>query len=139
MRLYVAGFAFHEDRVLLVEKLHPDWQAGKLNGIGGKVEPGEIALDAMIREFQEETGLRVDDWRLFCRLTFASGVVYFYTTQVDTSRGHQHVNDVGEVIAWFMINEHTYYRAIPNLRWLIPMARDKDYLVADVHETINEL
>ena len=54
---YVLGFVFSEacDRVLLMWKNRPAWQAGKLNGIGGKIEAGETAQHAMEREFTEET------------------------------------------------------------------------------------
>ena len=59
MNKYVVGFAFSENlrAVLLIQKNHPDWQKGFLNGIGGKIEPKEKPLDAMHRECQEETGL----------------------------------------------------------------------------------
>lgn len=54
---YVVGFLFSEDesRVLLVLKNRPAWQEGKLNGVGGKIEAGETPLQAMEREFKEET------------------------------------------------------------------------------------
>ena len=37
---YVVGFAFNKEKtkVLLIKKTKPDWQAGQLNGIGGKIE-----------------------------------------------------------------------------------------------------
>lgn len=55
---YVVGFMFTEDttQVLLIRKTRPNWQAGFLNGIGGHIEEGEDKLDAMRREFWEETG-----------------------------------------------------------------------------------
>lgn len=82
---YVCGFMFDRDmeRVVLIRKSKPQWQAGKLNGVGGKVEiketvkavPGltsgfhiyETPPEAMAREFLEETGYRTrpQDWRLF--------------------------------------------------------------------------
>ncbi len=60
---YVAGFYFSEcgERVALIRKLKPEWQRGWLNGIGGKVEPGESPLSAMVREFEEEAGARIED------------------------------------------------------------------------------
>lgn len=58
---YVVGYAFRSDygAVALIEKRKPAWQAGKLNGIGGKIEPGESPEAAMSREFLEEAGLLV--------------------------------------------------------------------------------
>src|SRR5258708_364006 len=37
---YVCGFMMSYDlmQFLLIRKTHPDWQKGKLNGIGGKIE-----------------------------------------------------------------------------------------------------
>ena len=63
--LYVLGFAFSGDCVLLIRKSRPRWQAGSLNGIGGKVEAGEAPVAAMCREFSEECGVETspDSWR----------------------------------------------------------------------------
>lgn len=66
----VLGFVFSADKksVLLIRKNRPLWQAGKFNGVGGKLEPGETALQAMVREFREETGVETYpfDWKPFC-------------------------------------------------------------------------
>lgn len=70
MKRYVLGFAFDSTRanVLLIEKRRPEWQAGRLNGIGGKIEPEDRnEHEAMQREFHEETGLntKADAWHRF--------------------------------------------------------------------------
>jgi 8-oxo-dGTP diphosphatase len=59
MKEYVVGLAFtrRADRLVLIRKSKPEWMAGQLNGVGGKVESGESYLDAMRREFREETGV----------------------------------------------------------------------------------
>lgn len=49
-------FILHEDRVLLIRKKR-GLGAGKINAPGGKLEPGETALEAAIRETQEEVGV----------------------------------------------------------------------------------
>jgi hypothetical protein len=43
---YVVGFAFDTDgRVALIRKNRPEWQAGRLNGIGGHVEATGYTAD----------------------------------------------------------------------------------------------
>lgn len=93
-RRYSAVVMFSDDleQVLLIHKLKPDWQAGKANFPGGKVEAEkdyvngetwegthEEACDLVYRrcatrELREETGLDVAaaDLKLFCRLRFTS-------------------------------------------------------------------
>ena len=49
-------FISKDDRVLLIRKKR-GLGAGKINGPGGKIEPGESALASAIRETQEEIGV----------------------------------------------------------------------------------
>jgi len=49
-------FVVKDGRVLLIRKKR-GLGAGKINGPGGKIEPGETALEAAIRETQEEIGV----------------------------------------------------------------------------------
>ncbi len=46
-------FIIRDGRVLLIEKKR-GLGAGKINGPGGKIEPGETPLEAIIRETEEE-------------------------------------------------------------------------------------
>lgn len=73
MTRYVAGFMFSEDRprVLLIEKQRPAWQKGRLNGIGGHIEPGETPWEAQRREFLEEAVFGFDDWKSFAEVIAA--------------------------------------------------------------------
>ncbi len=47
----------NKNRVLLILKNKPAWQKGKVNLVGGKIEPGEEPEQAAQRELKEETGL----------------------------------------------------------------------------------
>jgi 8-oxo-dGTP diphosphatase len=126
MQHFVNGFMFspNRQRVTLIEKRQPAWQAGRMNGIGGKVEPGETPLDAMVREFEEEAGVRTlpDDWHHFVTLSGSDFVIYFYRAFSDNIDNVRTVE--AEIVSIHSID------ALPdtvlhNLRWLIPMALDE--------------
>lgn len=123
MTEYVAGFLFDrsQNTVVLIRKNRPDWQVGMLNGVGGHIDPGESADDAMRREFREEAGLDLDSWEHYASLTGDWGCVWFYRAFVDhaTLMSLRPKTDEPLVI--------TSTRAIPgnvvpNLHWLLPMA-----------------
>jgi 8-oxo-dGTP diphosphatase len=66
--------------VLMIKKNRPEWQKGLLNGIGGKMEHGEIPIETMIREFQEECGIKTfeSDWLSVLDLRFKEAIIYFF-------------------------------------------------------------
>lgn len=123
---YVAGFLFSGDRgrVALVEKIKPDWQRGRLNGIGGKIEPEDASpLAAMIRELEEETGLRVHEWDMFCELRHRGNLTHFFRSFAEGSI--EHVTGMeAERIGAYPVPEVVESNVMPNLRWLIPLALD---------------
>lgn len=53
-------FVVQEDNVLLIEKQR-GIGAGKVNGPGGKIDPGESSYDCAVREVQEELHIEVTD------------------------------------------------------------------------------
>lgn len=60
---YVLGLAFDStlDRIILIEKKNgPATIVNRLNGPGGKIEGGELPVEAMVREFREEVGVNTD-------------------------------------------------------------------------------
>ena len=134
MQLYVVGFLFDaaRKRVLLIEKKRPAWQAGKLNGVGGKVEVGEIPERAMTREFEEETGLNFVPFRRFCELTHSTAAwkVYFFE-----GKGHpEHARKMpGEDEEPVVVDvDNLPENIVSNLKWLIPLAIDpSDTIVID--------
>jgi 8-oxo-dGTP pyrophosphatase MutT (NUDIX family) len=108
---YVLGYVFDEknERFIGVEKAHPKWQAGKINGVGGKIEwewtdtPWKSTFrivdgnwiqedpnEAMSREFLEETGFLIPpaEWTCGIHVYFGSndpagksGLMYVFFTQ----------------------------------------------------------
>lgn len=56
----ITNFIYHGDEYLLLHRgVHKRLDPNKLNGVGGRIEPGENYLDAAIRETEEETGYKV--------------------------------------------------------------------------------
>ncbi len=129
---YVAGFYFSEDGELLalIRKLNPRWQRGLLNGIGGKVEPGESPHDAMVREFEEETGARVGGWRLFCTATVEEDRLHFFTARGDLDALY---SAEAEEVMTVSVDDIPALDTIPNLRWLVPLALDEGNLGAHLN------
>lgn len=125
----VLGFAFWGGRVLLMKKARPDWQAGRINGVGGKCKPGEHHDSAMVREFNEETGLHVPtaSWHNYAVLDEFDHVVYVYATDLTAQQFRAARNeDKTEPL----VNASVFGLAdwagaiIPNLMYLIPLALD---------------
>jgi len=129
---YVLGFAFdaEDEKVVLILKQKPDWQKGRFNGIGGKIEPGETPHEAMAREFTEETGKKSSpaEWMKFGvmkedidsdKSSDDSALIYVFTTILFDTKECKTVTE--EEVKRF----HADYlptNKIDNLLWLIPAA-----------------
>ena len=126
---YCAGFMFEGANVGLIRKLRPEWQRGKWNGIGGKIERGESPESAMCREFYEETGQRtsITQWWPFAVLTGENFVVHFFSTYGNLSLLR---STTDEEVVVLPVADVTVFNSIPNLTWLLPMARSV------IHESV---
>lgn len=125
---YSLGFVLSEEKslVILILKEKPDWQRGKFNGIGGKIEKGETALVGFIREFHEEAGVLLPKEKVdkFCEMHFKDCIVHvfrvfdygaFHLTKTMTNEAIYHL-EVDKILGT--------ERIIFNLNWLIPMAME---------------
>jgi len=130
IKLYAAGFMFDSrfERVALIRKGRPAWQMGKLNGLGGKVEPGETTGETMIREFKEESGVAtsMDAWGLFLRMSGQSmgGGDYscdFFATVGDVDKLRS-VEEEGVEVVWLRDINPVRTDLVDGIGWIIPMA-----------------
>jgi 8-oxo-dGTP diphosphatase len=138
---YALGFLFitgNEEgpAVVLIRKNKPEWQAGKLNGVGGKIEEGEEPIDAMRREWKEETGETREVWEQFLTLEFPKATVFcFRAFDYNTTAKTNSEEMVGQALVKYFVvgksacsipmnfgSEFFSLRTIPNLHWIIPMA-----------------
>jgi 8-oxo-dGTP diphosphatase len=126
MNYYVIGFLIKDDKVALIEKNRPEWQKGLLNGIGGHIEPGETPFQAMVREFEEEAGMRIPDWEYYCTMKYPEALVFCFRKFGSDNVEIRTMTD--EFIDWYPLDPLPE-KVIPNLNWLIPLAHyDDDYL-----------
>lgn len=131
MKQYILGFLFHnKDVVWLIKKVRPEWQKGMLNGIGGHVEENENMMAAMIREFNEEAGIIITDWKKFCILTDNETYeVHCYFSFSDKKP----IEGMTDEEIWFCDTENLPLNVIPNLNWLIPMALSFDKIKCETY------
>ena len=129
MKRYVMGFCFSTDlkKVALVKKNRPKWQAGLWNGIGGHVEDEEEATAAMQREFEEETGVAVEQqgpWRLVSTIGNDHYQIEVFASATDAVWDATTITDENiarwDVITLLESTDETVY----NVPWLMLMARE---------------
>jgi 8-oxo-dGTP pyrophosphatase MutT (NUDIX family) len=145
VRRYVVGFLFHSEGllddgdILLIRKARPAWQANSLNGVGGKVEPGETGLQAMAREFQEEAAYKeLIAWEPFATISGLETpdragtplgeqfIVEYFRAKIRGARPaipEQQFDpwETAEPLEWHWTADLPR-ECLPNLAWLIPMA-----------------
>ena len=140
---FCVGYLFSPDltKVVLIRKNRPDWQATKLNGVGGKLQDGETPLRGMQREFLEETGLEHWDWEPLARLEFDEAVVWFFWGKSCLYDLCETKTDEG--VGIYKIGLLSTLELVPNSRWLIPMAisftkgeRARCFVVREVYDGV---
>ena len=123
---YVLGFVFDKTKknVLLINKNKPEWQKGKMNGLGGKIESFDSSPEhAMIREMKEESGLDIPSWDPVCLFQGTQGTwkVYVFTAITDITKFKNTTSEKCEIVSVNKLPDNV----IDNLRWVIPMCFDK--------------
>lgn len=112
-------------QVLLIKKNRPPWQAGRYNGLGGKLEKGDTdATDAVLREIKEETGqqLTESDLRQVGTMASSDWHVEIFTSTIDQSASLPTIIPEG-ALEWHPVDSIPA-TAIDNLQWLIPLCKN---------------
>jgi 8-oxo-dGTP diphosphatase len=127
---------FNRDRseVALIKKNRPEWQKGFLNAIGGKIEEGEHEINAMCREFEEETGLKTYyyDWKYLIKLINKNPdwEVQFFKGNVEDFSQIKSITD--EEVVIINVSNLENEKVIPNLHWLIKMCLDDEVVGGNI-------
>jgi len=122
-RKYVVGFLFDPtlSLVVLIRKLRPGFQAGLLNGVGGKVELGETGYQAINREFFEEAGIPDLPWKHYLTLNTPNSHLEFFSAIGNVHNVTTILDE--EVAVYEVLDVMDRCDTMPNIRWCIQMAR----------------
>jgi 8-oxo-dGTP pyrophosphatase MutT (NUDIX family) len=125
---YVLGFLFNDEgkQVVMIRKSNGR-QVGQLNGIGGKKEADEPPFFAMVREFEEETGVVVEDWTHYGKIEGPTWTVDLYKCfNTDLFNRVQANHEIEEgVIKKKYVNELTLYECVDNTEAFIILANSR--------------
>jgi len=125
----VITYIFKDDKVLLINK-KTGLGAGKVNAPGGRIEPAEMAIEAAVREVQEETGLTPLNLKEAGKLSFIfkdgyslKGFVYF----ADDCTGDMVETDEADPF-WQPVNEIPYEKMWEDDKLWLPLAMKGQYI-----------
>lgn len=123
MKHYVMGFVFNKakDKVLLIKKKRPEWQAGHWNGMRGKIEPvDKNPISAMHRESSEELSCPYD-WEHCLTFVCPGGTVFVFRafSVSETIEFTQKEDEKLEV--WYVDTLSQLHNMMNNLKWIIPI------------------
>lgn len=138
IKKYSLVFIFTEEmnRVLMIQKIKPEFQRGLLNGVGGLMESKDMDMKSCaVREMKEETNLDITKKDLTYVLTMkgkdweVSVFAGFYRQEMGIEK--QLTNEYPK---W--VYPGSYAKMIPNLEWIIPMCKNvlmnKESIVASI-------
>jgi len=115
-------FVVKDGRILLIEKKR-GLGAGKINGPGGKIDPGETPLESAVREVQEELCITPTDIRKIGELWFSMTDCPHILCHVFRAEDHEgEPTETEEAVPlWMSVNAIPYHRMWEDDRHWLPL------------------
>lgn len=107
--------------VLLVRKNKPQWQVGRLNLVGGRIEEGETPTETAIRELQEEAGLEGIRPSVMGKIDAGDTIIWCVYVEIrsDELSPRPEETELVEWASWMDAKNDS--KLIPNLKLIIPL------------------
>lgn len=106
--------------IALILKNRPKEQLGLYNGPGGAIESGESPEQAIVREFEEECGVKtkVSDWSTIGQIKDGNYHVIVLTSQYNLKEhGYLLTGEHDQPVNWFSIHKLPK-NLMTNIRWM---------------------
>lgn len=134
---YVLGFAFNKDgsKVVLILKSNPGPLKGLYTGPGGKIEPDELAISAMVREFEEETGVIISYWKNEFKITSPEYTINVYSSFTDDITKVSSITE--EAVSIIDVNDLYAHPCTSDTRWIVPYILDNRHSIGSVSVNMN--
>lgn len=138
---FVIAYCRKDDQILIVHKDRPNFQKGKINLPGGKIDPEDVnPIAAAVRELKEESGLepwidedgQPDAWEVG-RIEANGFVIYVIEILVPDGPIKPRLGET-EIVEWITWDHlRVDPRLMPNLRVILPllMAGIEDWVIRD--------
>ena len=116
-------YSIDGQQVVLIQRTRPSWQAGRVNGLGGGILVGETPASAARREVREECGVDVAEWVEV--LVWDDAEYRMHVMRATSERANEARTMEDQEV--FLANVDALpANVIDNLRWLVPLALDRD-------------
>ena len=122
---------------VLLGKKKRGFGLGKLNGIGGKIEPGESPEDGIIREVQEEVGLTIPNnalhpaGQITFRFPYMEAFDHFVHVFVATGWEGEPIETDEMLPHWYPVNDIPFSRMWQDDIYWLPMVLNRKRIVAE--------
>ncbi|MBU1050690.1 8-oxo-dGTP diphosphatase [Candidatus Bipolaricaulota bacterium] len=122
---------------VLLGKKKRGFGMGKLNGIGGKLEPGELPDDGVIREVEEEVGITIHKsglhpaGRITFRFPFMKTFDHFVHVYCATEWEGEPIETEEMLPSWFSVNEIPFERMWQDDAYWLPIVLGGKHIVAE--------
>lgn len=135
---YVLGFAFTKDRskVVLMQKKRPEAIAGLYTAPGGKIEENELGISAVVREFEEETGVIINYWKNEFKITGPDYTIEVFSAFNDEILNAQSKTDEDVVVC--DVNTVSTMKCTSDTKWIVPLILDPAHMVGSVSVVVNK-